>query len=413
MIELPAFVDVYFVSVVAFVCLLVYAIYRDRKNIEFHFILLIRKTQHGKKLLDSIAKISPRFWKIASTVYVIVAFAFMAYGLYMMAASAKLVIDRTLTQPALQFILPFPSAQPVSGPGYLLVPFWFWIILIPFFMVPHEVSHGIIARAHKIRLKSVGVLLLAVIPGAFVEPDEKDVKKSKPLTKLRLYSAGSIANIVLVFLFILFSSQVIWPSLVRSGLAIVEVNETGPAGIAGLRAGMQMEKIGGSDVNVVYNDFEISYAMLLITSSNVTVNNTKGVSAAVAMIKILNNYEVGDSMDVVADGQHYTLVLGESPTNSTIPYMGIMLKMNERRAGNFEFSTMLPLIWWITTMGYAVAIFNLLPIYPLDGGLMVEAVAERIVGSNKKAKMIAKAVTIATLALVAFNFVGPIILQVL
>jgi membrane-associated protease RseP (regulator of RpoE activity) len=411
MIELPGFVDVYFLSVMVFCGILAYAIYRDRKNIEFHLILIIRRTQRGKKLLDRIAKLSPRFWKVASTIYVIAAFVGMVYGLYMMGMSAKLIVDRTLDQPALQFILPFPQSQPASGPGFLLVPFWFWIILIPFFMIPHEMSHGIIARAHKIRLKSVGALLLAVIPGAFVEPDEKVLKKAKPLTKLRVYSAGSMANIILVFLLVLFTSQILWPSLVQSGLDIVEVYEDGPAAMAGISAGMKLEEIDGKPVNVAYNDFEISYSVLLLSSANVTAENTKSASAAVAMIKILSTYEAGDSIDLVADGEHYTLELAESPTNSTLPYMGVTIGMDEKRPAEFEFSTLLPLIWWTSTMGFAVAIFNLLPMYPFDGGLMVGAVAEKIFGRNKKAETAMKVVTIATAALIAFNFVGPFILQ--
>jgi len=73
----------------------------------------------------------------------------------------------------------------------------------------------------------------------------------------------------------------------------------------------------------------------------------------------------------------------------------------------FEF--MFPLIWWLTTLGQLVAIFNLLPIYPLDGGLMVEAVAEKI--NKKYAKKIVRVVTIIVLAILVFNFVGPAIIS--
>jgi membrane-associated protease RseP (regulator of RpoE activity) len=75
----------------------------------------------------------------------------------------------------------------------------------------------------------------------------------------------------------------------------------------------------------------------------------------------------------------------------------------------FEF--VFPLVWWLTTLSQLVAIFNLLPIYPLDGGLMVEAVAEEV--SKKHAKKIVKIVTSLVLALLVFNFVGPSIIGAL
>lgn len=408
--SLPSFVDIYFISVALFCGILAALIYRDRKNIEFHYILLIRRTQHGKKLIDRIAQASPMIWKLISTVFVLLAFYFMASGLYTMIMAAKLIVERTLTMPALQLVIPLPRPKPISGPGYLLVPFWFWIILVPFFMFPHEISHGIIARAHKIRLKSVGLLLLAVIPGAFVEPDDKQIKRAKALTKLRIFSAGSIANIIVVFIFILIASQIIWPSI-YAGLTIVDVNENAPAGKAGLKAGMKLEKIDDKPVSIEYNDFELAYSLLLMTSSNVTINNTKALGIRIAMYKILSKYKPGDKINIVADSKVYELVLGQHPANSTLPYIGVTLRMDEKRAANFEFSTLLPLLWWITTIGYAVAIFNLLPIYPLDGGLMVEAVASYIFRKEQKVKQITRCVTIATLGLVAFNFIGPYILQ--
>jgi membrane-associated protease RseP (regulator of RpoE activity) len=373
----------------------------------------MRRTQRGKQIIDKIAQASPKFWKILSTIYVLAAFFLMAYGLYMMIFAAKLIVERTLTVPSLQLVIPLPSAQPVSGPGYLLVPFWFWIVLVPFFMFPHEISHGIIARAHKIRLKSVGALLLAIIPGAFVEPDDRDVNKAKTLTKLRLFSAGSVANIAFVIIFTLIASQVVWPSIVYTGLAIVEVNQTAPAGIAGLKAGMNIESIDGTPVYVDYNDFEISYSLLLLNSQNTTANETKLLATGIAMYKILSKYKAGNAIDVMADGRHYSLTLAQNPNNFTLPYMGVTVKMNEKRPADLEFSTLLPLIWWITTVGYGVAIFNLLPIYPLDGGLIVQAVVEKIFGKNKKSKKIAQAISMFAIGIIIFNFIGPFIIKML
>jgi len=51
-----------------------------------------------------------------------------------------------------QFVLPTFEATTSAGPGYILIPFWYWIIIIASILVPHELFHGIVARAEKIKL---------------------------------------------------------------------------------------------------------------------------------------------------------------------------------------------------------------------------------------------------------------------
>ena len=60
----------------------------------------------------------------------------------------------------------------------------FGIIALITVMVVHEFGHGIISRVEGVKIKSIGVLFLAVLPGAFVEPDEEDIQKSKRISKL-------------------------------------------------------------------------------------------------------------------------------------------------------------------------------------------------------------------------------------
>ncbi len=82
-------------------------------------------------------------------------------------------------------------------------------------MVVHELSHGVVAKAQRLPLKSVGLVLLAVIPpGAFVEPDEEELGKAPPLrARLRVYGAGSMANVVTALLTLLLINLAITPPL--------------------------------------------------------------------------------------------------------------------------------------------------------------------------------------------------------
>ena len=88
-----------------------------------------------------------------------------------------------------------------------IVAFLYWMIVIFIILVPHELSHGIICRAHKIPLKSVGLLLMAIFPGAFVEPNERRLQRAKFKARLRVFAAGTYANFIvalLVFSFVMF-----------------------------------------------------------------------------------------------------------------------------------------------------------------------------------------------------------------
>jgi membrane-associated protease RseP (regulator of RpoE activity) len=169
-------VDFYTLSVIAFFAVLGILIYRDRKNIQVSsYIVLMRRTRRFTDLLDRIAKLSPRGWRFVGTVAVIVCFFAMIYGTYLIGQTAYLVYQGVIDQPGLQIALPIPSSEMSVGPGFIGIPFWFWIVIIAAILIPHEAFHGVIARAHNIRLKNVGLMLLAVIPGAFVEPDEKQL----------------------------------------------------------------------------------------------------------------------------------------------------------------------------------------------------------------------------------------------
>ena len=47
-------------------------------------------------------------------------------------------------------------------------------------VIVHELGHGIVASAHRLRLDSVGILFLAIPMGAFVEPNDDDLGRGGP-----------------------------------------------------------------------------------------------------------------------------------------------------------------------------------------------------------------------------------------
>ena len=393
-------IDLYLLSVVIFFAILGVLIYRDRKNIDFKYILLMRRTKRFRNILDKIAKESITFWKVIGTIAFVVCLIVMIYGTYVMVDIAYLIQTGVITQPALSFALPVPSEQVIVAPGFIGIPFWFWILVISIILIPHEAFHGIIARAEKIKLRDVGLMLLAIFPGAFVEPDEKQLRKSKLMTKLRIFSAGSFINIAIGFLIILLVQSLIWSPNV-GGILITNVIESTPAAEIGLEPGMVIESINDRETTMNFDEY--SFMILMISGSN--TEEITGYISSLVLYRQLALYNPGDTVELKVSGNNYDLKLAEHPKIEGFPYIGINSTLNTKDASLF--AVVFPLFGLMATLSILVGAFNILPIYPLDGGLIVQSIAERF--AKKKAKYIVMGITAAMVIVIIFSFVGPLL----
>ncbi|MFZ3077619.1 MAG: site-2 protease family protein [Candidatus Aenigmatarchaeota archaeon] len=409
--------DYYLLSVVAFFALLAVLIYRDRKKIQFsYYVLFMRRTTRFRNFINSVAKAAPRFWKVFGTIGVIVAFGAMFFGLYSMSQAAALALSGKIKEPSAGLVLPIPSSQPASIPGVIGIPFWFWIITIAIILIPHEFMHGVIARMEKVKLKSVGLLLLAIFPGAFVEPDEKQLAKKGLWARLRVFAAGSFINI-LIGLSVLFIVQTfLWSAAVQPGLLITSVAENSPAGFAGLKPGMVIQNFDGTPQIGFYD-----YSALLLVSKlpNSTTESAPRVMGQLLLLNKLSKRAPGDIVILEAATQEtirsmsgsdrFSITLGNNANIPNFAYLGVTTSLNTASPGNFV--VLFPLLAFVWMLSFFVGIFNILPIYPLDGGLMVEAVAKRY--AKKKSKIIVRAITLVTLFILLLNFIGPYVAKII
>lgn len=323
-------------------------LFRKQLKIDVEGPLLMRKTQRLRGFIDRTAQRHPRAWKIYLNIGIPISLFLMALMVYLLVIS----LQTLLQAPQVSLILPG-----VDLPGQpIMVPLGYGIIALATVMVIHEFGHGILARAEGVRIKSIGVLLLAILPGAFVEPDEDDVKKSKRISKLRIYAAGSVFNLSLaavafIAIFIL-SNLLIAPAFHADGMEINRVVPKSPAdGI--LQNGMVIQSINGQSTNDV-NEY----------------------------LKTINTTKIGSELTFVTNKGTLKLNAGTSPTNSSRAYIGIgtqeHLVLNSGippTYGDLVQWVLFPLkdlFYWIFLLNFLVGAFNLLPMKPLDGGLMLE-----------------------------------------
>jgi membrane-associated protease RseP (regulator of RpoE activity) len=205
--------DLYTVSVLVFVVILAVLIYRDRKKYTRESIFLLRKTKRGRGLIIRIGTKYPRGWKAVGLIAVVTGFIVSVLGLKMLFDNLMSSIAAKSAAPSLALILPSPTATPVFGYGFLAIPFWYWIICLALLALVHEGMHGIFSAREKVRIKSLGFGILAVIPLAFVEPDERQLAKKGVWPSLRVFAAGSFANFLLAalsFMLIIWMSNAIF-----------------------------------------------------------------------------------------------------------------------------------------------------------------------------------------------------------
>lgn len=332
---------------IAFICIWILAlIFHDKLpdyGIEMNFPVLMWKTKRLRGLISRISNFSPRFWRWFMNVGIFVAFAAMIFITWTIISTLPSVFEA----PSVSVVIPG-----VEVPGSsIYVPLGYGLLALASVLVVHEFSHGIQAVGEKISIKSIGLLLFAILPGAFVEPDEDELNAAKKSSRLRVYAAGSIANIslaIIALLLVSLCSAAIPTYFAEDGIAINRVVSDSPSdGI--LKEGMVLESI-----------------------DNHRITNSTDYG------EIVSSYHPGDNVTVQTDEGSYTLTLSENPNNESRGFFGI------QATKHFELvnDSLGPLPWilfelvelfqWVFMLNLGIGLFNLLPIKPLDGGLMLE-----------------------------------------
>jgi len=278
-------------------------------------------------------------------------------------------------------------------PGLLLLPWWLWVIGVLSIMVPHELMHGLVARTQKIAVRSLGWILLLFLPGAFVEPDEKQLQKSKLMTRLRVYSSGSFANMIVAALALALSVIMVNALFAPYGLAPTAlINNSGA-------------------YNASLNGTVISIAGTRVFDLDTYNQSLVGKKPGDVVIV---------ESDLGNETKNYSIKLTKSEDNRTI--LGVysfqqVLRLNSAieektgEAGADVALMLLNIINWIAILNFSVGAVNLLPIKPLDGGYILQGIVEKRAKNITNAMKIANVISILMFAVLLFNLIGPYIMS--
>ena len=394
-------------------------------NFDFRFPLIILKTQKGQSLLEKLSKF--RFISILSWISLILMpiFSILAVSILLLTAS---------------LYLSFPEVREIAretGPqGALLIPginpylpiIYGWIAIF-IGLVIHELSHGVIARAVDIPVRSSGIMFFLFLPiGAFVEVDDTKLDSVSFKKSGRIIAAGAGSNIVVgLMALILLVGVVNTMEPVADGLPVSKIVVDSPANIAGLLPGDIITHLNdipvddptvfsqnfnnfspGDEIILTINRQSVQYDYKIILSSRPENPEEPFIGIMRPSVDIndsLHRYQNGISLstDLLV---YFSFPSGDS---YSIPFSTSMQNFYTSSLGN-QYIVFSNLLFWIWFINFNLGIFNSLPLGPLDGGQAFKRGLKSVTRnklSQNNVNYISRIVSISILTLILSMFLLP------
>ncbi|MCD6547325.1 MAG: site-2 protease family protein [Nanoarchaeota archaeon] len=378
------------ISAIVFYSIVALLIFKYRHKFEvMEKIFIVHKTKKGLSLMHKLSKYKI-FWKTFSTVAIPVSVFFMLFA-------GKLLFENLIgifsgTAGAGVGIL-IPGVKIPGSPIY--VPFWQGIISIAVLAIVHEFAHGIVAAMEGIKIKSTGFGFLAILPLAFVELDEKQLKKINPLSRMRILASGAFANVVVWALLITLIGIIFVPFLnnvvVYDGLKITSIDK-----------GMPAEQAGLSVDEVI-----------------LSVNN-KQVKDVETFLNVMKDIKPGEKINIQTNKGNYTITTVQNPKNKNHAYIGITVTQQSHisQSAKEKYGILVDIIFWIfdllrwiAMINLLVGIMNFLPIWVLDGGRIVYDLLSYVIKDVKILRLICNIIFSFYSALLLLNIFGPLLMK--
>jgi membrane-associated protease RseP (regulator of RpoE activity) len=403
-----------------------------KNNISLFGPALMWRTEKGKKFIDWIASIN-RFWNIYANAGIFTCFIVMILMLLLLITILPLTftVGETVVSQNPQLAIGLPGINP-------LIPLWYGILGLLVALLVHEFSHGILVRAGKLKVKSLGLLLFIVPIGAFCEPDEEELKKTSIRKRMRVFAAGPTSNIVTAFLCLglisLFVFAFVQPA--ADGISVIAVMEDSPAEEIGIIPGTIITNVNNSEIETFYDFvYEMNQTKPYQTVNISYFYNNEHFDKTVTLSK--RGWNGSLNVSVTNPPKDYINLFINPFTYfplSFISYIGFPINSfadgfspisPQFTSHFFTINSFIPedifwiiinCLYWIFWINFMVATFNVLPMIPLDGGYMFRDLIDgflRKVKTNlaqEKREKIAQNITTIISLFILFVVLAPIII---
>jgi len=377
-----------------FVLFLSIFLFWKRKNVEvsgsFPFLYMIMyRTKLGLGKMDRWSKNHPRVFLYLSYLSIFIGIVGTIVMFFFMFWQLGFIVDNNITQGG-GLVLPIQTENGLdSAVPVFYVPFWYWLIALFILVIVHEFAHGVIAERFNIRIKSSGFAFLGILapimPAAFVEPDDKQLKKKPRWQQIAVFGAGSTSNFIFGFIFI--------------GLWLLVA---GPI----LNSTMEIDKISFSNVlnDSDLKNYNLSSGEILAFNNNYDKKS---------FISGIYNLTVNQNINLTINSsngkvQTYNINTYENPNFKNKSMIGISgLKFEYKNKVGYEFLGNTPmqfekLLFYIWFLNIAIGMMNLLPLWITDGGQICKSICSKYF-KKKKANRIYNMISIVSLIMIIFT----------
>ncbi len=391
------------------------------ENVELRFPLIIIRTKRAAVVFEALGKsrLAGAFGLASAVALPLLAGA----ATYFLLTSLTLMLTRPEVQQVQRELGPASYVLlPGLNPYLPLLYGWLGIVIA---LIVHEGAHGVVARRYNYTVKSSGIVLFLGIPiGAFVETDDNEIRAGRFSEVVKILSSGPASNAAVAAVALASLLIITWGLVPSIPIVVERVLEGFPAAAVGLMPGDRIVSVNGSPVFTL-QDLRSSFSAAGVGGS-VTIGVERGGSLLEFRVVLadIGNGTPGLGVilrdaDLLAFAsnalQRFRSIATSNPVALLVPPTLdlITYPFSEREVcvvrGEGEtcrtisslythpllgrsFDVVSALLYWTWFVNINVAIFNSLPIYPLDGGQAFRKMMTVLV-KGSEGQRIASAVT--------------------
>ena len=381
-------------------------------------VILMLRTNKGQKFLEMVSR--PRkFWRIFGEISIWIAMITLFF--------TTLLVISLFTQlfSSSRESISFAASEVLIIPGYTTgIPFFWPLIALIVALVVHEYGHGILMRAHGMRVKSFGLLIFSLIPiGAFAEPEYRELIKAPKRERMRIYAAGPAVNLVFAtFLVIILAVGMSGVNSTIEGAYSPAIVKDGPADESGLEpydiviAGNNQSISSSEDLRNMLNSSKAGDILVLTILKYNGTNGIEWEEEEIIQVTLGDYFEYLRSQNISAEelerngifsgdaflgvssdsfgpairntdygknnlmGPFYPGLTTEQRIISALIYpLDLVAKpfekggmMDQGEANMLDFGMLefflIEGIFWFLWINFALGFANLIPVIPFDGG---------------------------------------------
>jgi len=384
----------------------------DQRRLEFSFPFLTLRTQLFRGAFNRLGAF--RFSRWLSWIALVIVPVVAGIGLYLLINSlVSLLWNPAAASAAREAGLGSYILLPGINPYLPILYGWFAIFCA---IAIHEGAHGVAARSLGLKVKSSGLIFFLFIPiGAFVDVDEEELKEASGKVSSRVLAGGVGGNIALAavcFVVVLLIVGGLAP--IVDGVYVGNLTEGMPAEAAGLLPGDVLVSIDGMPINSTDNlriflDSKTAGDLVEVTVARGDMwqnRYTTVVNLTVSDNRTVMGIGVSDLMteqrlkiyQIITPESLVLYLVPPALAQGLVPFSDMLTPFYKSWLGA-QWAVYANVFFWIWFVNVNVAIFNALPIYPLDGGRMFNIALRKIIHRRNSEKIVTAITAVVTAAM--------------